>query len=574
MTLVISVTTVTALALARRGVAVEEQRNFAREFEAALASLHQVQQVRHAALFERCRALARRSRIHAALEDEALDLLYLSAGDELRDVLAPRYPTEASSGYSLQARFYRFLDQDGRVISPGAEDAGTLDARAEARLALPSAPDRPQLAYVTTEASEMPVVEVIAMPIISIETHEPIAALVLGFPPAFLDPSQFAVRMVSGIWTEQHFHAPFSSAAQQQLHAEVSRILSAERAAQGSFETNVEGSPCMLFYKRLNPNSLYPAAYEVCVFPLDDMITRQRRLAWQITGVGAVLVLGGFGVSQVVSRRLAVPVAQLEHDSEEQRSQRELAEAALETTNVELRRAARFSADASHQLKTPVTVLRAGLEELLARASLKPHECQDVSALIHQTYRLSSIIEDLLLLSRIDAGRLRIQFRPVNLSELIEASLDDLSASPGGEDLSVETRCSPRLMIAGEKRYVTLILQNLLENARKYNRPGGRIRIAALERDGEVVLTIANTARRPIPAEARAHVFERFHRGEVGENIPGYGLGLNLARELARIHGGDVALLRSDDEWTELEVRFRAAASEAGETDLPGRTSG
>ena len=62
---------------------------------------------------------------------------------------------------------------------------------------------------------------------------------------------------------------------------------------------------------------------------------------------------------------------------------------------------------------------------------------------------------------------------------------------------------------------------------------------------------------RPIPAAAQEHIFERFHRGLAGENITGHGLGLNLARELARLHGGDVRLVRSDDDWTEFEVRFR-----------------
>jgi signal transduction histidine kinase len=57
----------------------------------------------------------------------------------------------------------------------------------------------------------------------------------------------------------------------------------------------------------------------------------------------------------------------------------------------------------------------------------------------------------------------------------------------------------------------------------------------------------------------REHIFERFHRGSVGENVPGHGLGLNLARELARLHGGDLQLVRSDEAWTEFEARFRLA---------------
>jgi signal transduction histidine kinase len=295
------------------------------------------------------------------------------------------------------------------------------------------------------------------------------------------------------------------------------------------------------------------------VYPLAELVARQRQLGWRVAGAGALLLLGGLVASHFLSRQLSEPVEKLAVDSADNLVQRQKAEAALELTSGELQRAARFSADASHQLKTPVAVLRAGLEELLAQENLTPEECHEISALIHQTYRLSSVIEDLLLLSRMDAGRLKIEFSPVNLTQLIEASLDDLSALPDAMHLKVATDFPPALHVAGEKRYLTLILQNLLENARKYNRHAGRIKIAARESEGQVVLTIGNTGR-PISPSARAHIFERFHRGTMGEDVPGYGLGLNLARELARLHQGDLQLVLSDETWTEFELRLRFAA--------------
>src|SRR5690606_33787704 len=122
-------------------------------------------------------------------------------------------------------------------------------------------------------------------------------------------------------------------------------------------------------------------------------------------------------------------------------------------------------------------------------------------------------------------------------SHLIEAALDDLSAQPDALHLTVETDFPSDLNVAGEERYILLILQNLLENARKYNRAGGLIRVRLREENGLLLLAIANSGQ-PISEEAQAHIFERFHRGAMGENVPGYGLGLNLARELARLHGG------------------------------------
>src|SRR5262245_32721232 len=84
----------------------------------------------------------------------------------------------------------------------------------------------------------------------------------------------------------------------------------------------------------------------------------------------------------------------------------------------------------------------------------------------------------------------------------------------------------------------------------------GSIITAAAAKSASRRLTVGNTGR-PMSVEARAHIFERFHRGVMGENIPGYGLGLNLARELARLHQGDLRLVRSDQAWTEFEVRFK-----------------
>jgi signal transduction histidine kinase len=112
-------------------------------------------------------------------------------------------------------------------------------------------------------------------------------------------------------------------------------------------------------------------------------------------------------------------------------------------------------------------------------------------------------------------------------------------------------------------------VQNLLENSRKYNRPGGRIRVAGHKDTDEIVLNIGNTGR-PITRDAQEHIFERFfHRGSGGTAVSGHGLGLNLARELARLHGGDLRLVGSDNDWTEFEVRFRVAQqmpSRAAET--------
>jgi signal transduction histidine kinase len=555
--LVVSATTVTALYFAERSLTASVARELEREFTAELAALRHAQEVRSAALGERCRTLVRKPRIRAAFEDDALDLLYPNAEDELRDILARG--TEAA-GPGLRARFYRFLDQKGAVIAPpNSSIAGALRTREQARLALPQAPASPQIGYLARQtAGADRLALILATPIIATESGEPIGALVLGFDHIDRTATEGS-GMRSGLWCDGRF---FSTSLSSEVAAEVSRqlpeVLASDPANTPPVRLVHAGVPHLLFTHLLNRGSHYPPVHEVCVYPLADLATRQRELRWQVLGAGALLLLLGLTASHLVAARLSRPVERLAVDSEVDRAQRARAEAALELTHAELQRSARFSADASHQLKTPVTVLRAGLEELLARDRLTPAECQEISALIHQTYRLSSLIEDLLLLSRLDAGRLKMAFSPVNLSQLIEASLDDLGALPDEFGVEVETDFPPDLHIAGEQRYTALILQNLLENARKYNRPGGRIHLSAATVGDEVRLAVRNSGR-PIPPDVQVHIFERFHRGPVGENVPGYGLGLNLARELARLHQGDLRLVRSDEEYTQFEVCFRLA---------------
>ena len=564
MMLVVSAITLLALYFAQRSLAANVTDDLQSGFASNVAALHNAQEVRHAGLVERCRALVRKPRIHAALLDDALDLLYPNAEDELRDVMA-RPDDRDYSPHGLRAQFYRFLDGNGAVIpAPNPRAIGALTAAEEQRLALPKLTDKPQIGYVAREGSGRAgaVSEVIAMPIISTETGEVIAALVLGF-----ESFEFAgsdAGMKSGIWLEGKLHSTrLPAKIATTLSADFQRAIATPAHNEVPARIQIEGAPHFLFAKQLNAGSSYPPAYEVCVYPLSGLVARQRQLRWQVLGAGGLLLLVGLAASHVVARRLSEPVEKLAVHSEENRALRRRAEEALEMTSAELQRSARFSADASHQLKTPVTVLRAGLEELLAKENLSADECHEISALIHQTYRLSSLIEDLLLLSRMDAGRLKLNFSTVNLSQLIEASLDDLTAMPHEVELELETDFPADLHVLGEKRYTAMILHNLLENAWKYNRPGGRIRIEAHAEGDAVRLNVTNTGQPILPA-AQSHIFERFHRATVGENVPGYGLGLNLARELARLHQGDLRLVRSDDNGTEFEVRFRLAPIFAG----------
>ena len=558
--MMIVVATLTALGfyLAQRKVTADAERNLQQIFQNELSSLHKLEELRHAALADRCNALAAKSRIHAAIEDNAIDLLYPSAKDELRDLMESEEPPPAQAAQWLHAKFYRFLDGAGAVIKPlNPYDVGELNGDTEAQLALSELPDKQQIGYVleNTQAGDRAIDEVIAVPIFSTDTGEVISALVIGFKPLELEDKHTGMK--SGIWTNGHLHLPaLPTASQTTLNKRVVDALANSDQDENYFRVDAGGAPQLLFYKRLNPGSLFPPAYEICVYPLSYSLEELRRLRWQVGGAGALLLLGGFVASHLVALRFSAPVKKLALDSEENRAKRRRAEAALASTAEELERSTRYSADASHQLKSPVTVLRVGLESLLEREGFNPEIYEQLSALLHQTHRLTGVIEDLLLLSRMDAGHLQIASTPVNLSQLVDEWVDDLGALPDSPDVKIEKEFPPALFVAGEKRYTSLVVQNLLENARKYNRPGGRIRVSACANGSGVVLTVGNTGCVIAPGE---NIFERFHHSSTPSAASGHGIGLNLARELARLHGGDLRLVRSESDWTEFEVRFSAA---------------
>lgn len=237
----------------------------------------------------------------------------------------------------------------------------------------------------------------------------------------------------------------------------------------------------------------------------------------------------------------------------------EVLNATFERLQRSFEQSVRFSADASHHLKTPIAVLRAAVEEILA--DVKCSESIEVRAegLLHRIHHLSSVVDNLLLLSRADAGRLELSKTEFDLGEVLEGVLDDALTLAEPLDLNVEADVPKHLLLKADRTFVAMIAQNLVENAVKYNTPGGRIRVEARALNGAVEVTIGNTGE-PIPKDRTGQLFERFYRVRGGERVPGHGLGLSIARELARVHRGDVELVRSDGGWTEMLVRLPQAA--------------
>ena len=229
--------------------------------------------------------------------------------------------------------------------------------------------------------------------------------------------------------------------------------------------------------------------------------------------------------------------------------------------------AVRFASDASHQLKTPITVMRAAIESLLADAGLRPEQAAVLDDLLDQTRRLSSLTEGLLLLARADAGGIKTQPDEADLIPILERCIEDAEVLGSNQEIRIEREFPARLRALADPGRTEQILLNLLENAVKYNRHGGTIRVCAGERRDGVFITVTNTGEQ-IPIERMPWIFDRFARGDRDESRAGHGLGLSIARELATAQGGDVRLLRSDVAGTEFELRLASVNSKTSGNPL------
>ena len=223
--------------------------------------------------------------------------------------------------------------------------------------------------------------------------------------------------------------------------------------------------------------------------------------------------------------------------------------------------ATRFSADASHELKTPLARLQAELEQALASVPAGSPQQEVYTSLLEEVQRLKAIVQKLLLLSLADTGRLEIHREPVDLSALIVNIVEDATAL--APHLRIEHAIPRGVVVQGDSILLEQALQNLAGNAIKYNREGGRVRFELRVDAEHALLTVGNTGP-GIAAEDRVRVFDRFFRGDRARSRSGpegVGLGLSLSREILRAHGGEILLGTMGDDWTEFRTSLPAPVS-------------
>ncbi len=213
----------------------------------------------------------------------------------------------------------------------------------------------------------------------------------------------------------------------------------------------------------------------------------------------------------------------------------------MERLERSFKQASRFSADAAHELKTPLAILQGELERTLHRAKPGSELQQNLSKLLDEVGRLKGIIRKLLLLSLADAGKMRFTLVETDFSTLLLELVDDIDML--APELEVQVEIAPDLRARIDRDLLIQVLYNLITNAIKYNQPDGWLKVHARYQGDTVAVTIHNKSLDLSPLD-RQQIFERFYRGGVDRNhqVEGVGLGLALSREIARGHGGDLKL--------------------------------
>jgi signal transduction histidine kinase len=286
---------------------------------------------------------------------------------------------------------------------------------------------------------------------------------------------------------------------------------------------------------------------------LEDTLASLRVI---LVGVAALASLAGAMLGYYSARRALAPVPRISGaaraiaggdfstklDLQADRNLAVLSEAFNEMVDAlkdRIEREQRFTSDVSHELRSPLMTLIASVEVLERRKESLPHVAQQAVDLLSQDLRrFQRLVEDLLEISRLEAGAVQLQLSRFRLAEFLENVLAQSRSAHVSLDYAV---ADAQVSITADKRRLAQVLTNLIENAEKY---GDGVAGVSFEVIGETVQIVVDDGGPGVPADQRERIFERFGRvGAAAGNrasATGFGLGLSLVAEHARIHGGSV----------------------------------
>ena len=238
-----------------------------------------------------------------------------------------------------------------------------------------------------------------------------------------------------------------------------------------------------------------------------------------------------------LSARLAVPSS-----GDELQRLTETLNQMLERIERALERVTRFSADASHELRTPITVMRTRVELALRRPRTGAENSQTLEQLHTELIGTSLLLDNLMLLARADSGAEQLRISPANMEDVLKDALMQITpiAREKGVTLQANLPDQP-VSIAGDRQLLQRLFLILLDNAVKYTPPPGQVSVALAAANGMATVSVRDTGI-GIAVEDLPHIFVRFYRADKARSrqLGGSGLGLSIGRWIAEAHGGSV----------------------------------
>lgn len=226
-----------------------------------------------------------------------------------------------------------------------------------------------------------------------------------------------------------------------------------------------------------------------------------------------------------------------------------------------------FTLHASHELKTPLTILSMQAEGALAEAALAPAQRELLESQLEEVRRLASLVDALALLAKADAGLRVILPQPLALDQELRAACDNIAPLAGSRGISIDFPACEPISVDGDRARLRQALLNLLDNAIRYNHRGGRVSVKLAREDGQATITIANTGPE-VPSDLLPRIFERFVRADDGGlHADGSGLGLSVVKAIVVAHGGSIFAQSAPGE-TRFQVGLRMPVSDSANDSL------
>jgi signal transduction histidine kinase len=588
MLVVFGVTSVT-LYLAEKNLRASRQRVLDAEFQNQMRSFLAMQETQSKAIKDRCLTLSQSVRLRAALEERDVDDLYQNALAELQGIFDGEGAADARDTGPVLASFFRFLDRDGEILSPGNHPAGLNDQRPldQALVSMGRVlgdVDEQSVGFIALRHGDRPsALRQVVLTKIRDWDRRTLGALALGFPiKAFQQPdTQRDGAIKNGIWLDRQLFMEGLDAADRHLVARrVAAALAAESA--GHLIVVLQTGPHFLFYQALDPDTQFSPACEVCLYPLATSLREEAALRWKIVGFGLAVLVAGFIASLFLAQELSKPVDKIVAGSVENLTRRQEAEKDLRETNRELEKAlselkatqqqviqqerlsaiGQMASGIAHDFNNTLMPILGFSDLLLTNQALLDDR--------EETMRLLTMLRT----SAQDAAnvvhRLREFYRPIDTEE--EFPIVDLAkivkqavaltepkwrhqAQASGVTVTVSTDFKALPIVAGEESALREILTNLIFNAVDAMPEGGRISLET-SAEGERAVVKVRDSGTGMTESVRQRCLEPFFSTK-GER--GTGLGLSMVYGIVERHRGKLEIESTIGQGTTFIIRLPLA---------------